>query len=779
MRQGFTSFLNFLGGESFSFRLLPDDPRSELQPRKFTLSLSDVMEEEVFLRLTLRNKEGYGVFVVVNEGGQDAKKIHTVRANFVDSDGIITLHDFDQNATIKPHLVVETSLNRFHAYWKTDCDVTRFTRTQEMLANFFHTDTSVTDLPRLMRVPGFINSKHPLPHLVQIVRYTTAAHTTVDLLRNAYGSSSTVIEDANQERHSNLHKLRTEGFNKGQRNKGMFSYAVYLFGKALSFQEVLSLVESMNKEKCTPPLEGKEIKQVVTSAQKTIIADQALKAFADAESIEDLVSITDEYELHIPEQTVKDIAHATMAETEMPSLDLPPNCIVTRVYDYLIATSFETTHELALAGALSYVGAIKGHTCRTYTNARSNLFILALAPSGTGKTEIKNRLFALSSAAGLKNFNIANPASEAGMLDALSINKRRFVAWDEFGLRLATITKSRNASSYESGIVTFLMEAFSAAGSVFYDRTRRVDAHKKRGTEAKSEIEIPYPHLSVFSISTPETFFKAVTLDQIDDGFIPRFIPVFSPPTIPQKLWRQVANKVDMRHWQSLAREIEGLYSMGTFPTEDDAFIPGEDVPVKMFADDAFELWANFQYNCRTRRNDRFTPIWLRAAEHAMKIALTICDNDTIGIHHTEWAIHFVTKSIEHFLGKSYSTVADNEESVLYLKLLAFIGKYDETGCLRRDIVSRFSRNRAFKDCLQSAIDSGAVEKFYKANNGKNKRGEWYRLSPLGREKAVEYMKTNAMAAPVVQVTEDDEREPTEPIDTQDPWGMMNQDIPF
>jgi len=111
--------------------------------------------------LTDLNQEGAGVFVTVNETdgrGRAATNIIRVRATFVDLDGAplepVLTH------TIPPSIVVESSPERWHAYWLTDdCPLPDFKVAQKRLASEFAGDPAVCDLSRVMRLPGFLHRK--------------------------------------------------------------------------------------------------------------------------------------------------------------------------------------------------------------------------------------------------------------------------------------------------------------------------------------------------------------------------------------------------------------------------------------------------------------------------------------------------------------------------------------------------------------------------------------------------------------------------------------------
>jgi len=126
-------------------------------------------------QLSRLNDRGAGVFVMVNEGdlqGRRAANVVAVRAAFVDLDGTpVTALDA---SPVPPHIVIESSPDRFHAYWRvTSCPVDSFTPLQKQLAERFGGDPKVCDLPRVMRLPGFYHRK-AAPFLTRIISCSDA-----------------------------------------------------------------------------------------------------------------------------------------------------------------------------------------------------------------------------------------------------------------------------------------------------------------------------------------------------------------------------------------------------------------------------------------------------------------------------------------------------------------------------------------------------------------------------------------------------------------------------
>jgi hypothetical protein len=121
----------------------------------FPGEMSALMQKE----LEKLNKRGAGIFFCVNEADGAGRKVANVtrtRAAFADLDGV----SIDVALPYKPTLIVESSPGKYHCYWiTTDLPIAAFTELQKNIARIFGSDPKVSDLPRVMRVPGFYHLK--------------------------------------------------------------------------------------------------------------------------------------------------------------------------------------------------------------------------------------------------------------------------------------------------------------------------------------------------------------------------------------------------------------------------------------------------------------------------------------------------------------------------------------------------------------------------------------------------------------------------------------------
>lgn len=110
-------------------------------------------------RLEALNQEGAGIFIMVNAGdlrGRRAENVVRVTAYFADLDGAPLLDEYP----LPPTAVVESSAGRYHLYWRlTDAPLETFGHVQKHVADLLGGDPKVHDLPRVMRLPGYLHAK--------------------------------------------------------------------------------------------------------------------------------------------------------------------------------------------------------------------------------------------------------------------------------------------------------------------------------------------------------------------------------------------------------------------------------------------------------------------------------------------------------------------------------------------------------------------------------------------------------------------------------------------
>ena len=152
------NFLDTLEREGkFTFQTFDDD--QSRNNKNLVRVLHGTLNKHAGTLITL-NQRGAGIFVTINKTnlmGRKTTDIVKVRAVFLDLDGS-PLEPVLSHYLV-PHIIVESSPSRWHVYWLCELPCEEFSAVQIGLAEKFNGDTSVNDLPRVMRLPGFYHLK--------------------------------------------------------------------------------------------------------------------------------------------------------------------------------------------------------------------------------------------------------------------------------------------------------------------------------------------------------------------------------------------------------------------------------------------------------------------------------------------------------------------------------------------------------------------------------------------------------------------------------------------
>lgn len=191
-------------------------------------------------KLTNLNNSGAGIFLMANAGdlkGRKAENVIAVRVAFIDLDG--TPLSVIDGAPISPHIIVETSAGHWQVCWLiSGCPLGQFSVVQRALANRFQGDPSVSDLPRVIRIPGFFHNKST-PFPVRLHKLTYAPSIPHSDFVHAFSIQTTVLNDVNTEVRQKMtedHRMtfsslrsssvcETQPNSPGQRNAKLFEYA--------------------------------------------------------------------------------------------------------------------------------------------------------------------------------------------------------------------------------------------------------------------------------------------------------------------------------------------------------------------------------------------------------------------------------------------------------------------------------------------------------------------------------------------------------------------------
>lgn len=370
--------------------------------------------------------------------------------------------------------------------------------------------------------------------------------------------------------------------------------------------------------------------------------------------------------------------------------------LVGEIADWITATAIRPQPVLSLAAAITFCGMMKGHRVRGHTNLRTNIMALALAPTSAGKEHPQQCIDRLAEAVGLGRHLMGRPTSGTGMLTG--INKASSVALmqiDEMGRYMSNIA-NKNSGGFQREITDYMVELFSAAGRTFRGR-------QYANEKINPQVILQQPHLCCLGSTVPERMQAACTGAEIVDGFLNRWL-VFSADGRPDK-------QKGIKFAPPPASLVDKIsYWLAQHPIERDNY--GTPLPSEMrFTPEAWNIYEAFDLEMTENLDAKPYPVnllYARAAEHAEKVAMVLCDDMVIGVQEIEAAISIVRQSclqLEAFAANI--TDSQHEADVVYV--LEVIKKWPNISRNQLTHRTRKLTQRQRGEILSQLVDAGSI----------------------------------------------------------------------
>ena len=414
--------------------------------------------------------------------------------------------------------------------------------------------------------------------------------------------------------------------------------------------------------------------------------------------------------------------------------------------------SYLPQQEVAIVATLALLSGIAGRSYRTPTGASLSQYYLLVAQTGSGKDAIHKLIPKVLRSIGIAQadrFAVSDRFVSAPALHRRILEKPGFLALHpEFGKRLKTIASPRAQGGHDQQFGEKLTEAF--------EKEYMEGVYKANPDHCISGVD--WPALSFLGETTPQTFYRALTLEMMEDGFYSRFLTVQVTSDRPASN-RSASLDLYGDAWESLHSLITKSISINDSPPLNPIEVGYVDsIPEKMLDD--FEKECTQLINYSNRRDDLFgAAVWNRAHLKALKIAslLAVSDNSDaplISRHHADWAIELVHRDARTFMEKVESgDVGDGDDvrqkKVMEICLKVLHGKikdknpklHPERVVTRRVLQSNTSRLAPFKnhpmkaskaldETIKALINSGALMAIdkYKAVEVYDEHGLCYRV---------------------------------------------------
>ncbi len=342
---------------------------------------------------------------------------------------------------------------------------------------------------------------------------------------------------------------------------------------------------------------------------------------------------------------------------------------VRQVMDFTLANAPYPNIGLAFCGAMALQSFLAGRKVCTPGDLRTNLYLLALASSGTGKEfprKVNSQiLFQIGMAGSLGD----KFASGEGIQDALVRTGRMLFQNDEMDGVLRQINLDRENS--RESIPNILLTLYTSAGDVY---PIRVKANQKEA------IHVDQPHLTLFGTATPQFFYESLSKRMLTNGFFARLNIIDvgrrgsgQSPGSARDLPDDILETA--RWWADFEPGTGNFMNFHPKP------LVVSSTPDATEAIDSLRRMTEDEYNKAEDAGDEVArTAWSRTCEHAKKLALIFACSENhvepiISLPAVEWSTEFAMHQTRRQLYLASVHVAENP---FHAECLKFIKRLTE-----------------------------------------------------------------------------------------------------
>ena len=179
--------------------------------------------------------------------------------------------------------------------------------------------------------------------------------------------------------------------------------------------------------------------------------------------------------------------------------------------DETMAHSHSPNRTLAFAGALAMLAHLSGRTFADISGTRTNLYIIALAPTGSGKESPRSANSKLARDLGISASVMENVASGEALEDELAKMPSLLLQSDEVAMLFGQM---RGQGRLSKALSARLRTLYTSSGGDYVLR--------KKANSPESAQPIANPHLTLFGTGVPEELLDGLTPQEIRNGLFGR-----------------------------------------------------------------------------------------------------------------------------------------------------------------------------------------------------------------------------------------------------------------
>lgn len=490
---------------------------------------------------------------------------------------------------------------------------------------------------------------------------------------------------------------------------------VLVTGFALGVEGARPVLQEWNQT-CQPPWSARELEHKLQQAAKAgsqdgnwgwMLVDEQTQLEQSAQPVSE--EELEGYEVYLGNLLGQAQAARTKGGFPKHLLEVPG--FVSEVADWITTQNHRKNRILSLLGAIALQCALLGSKYKDKSGNRTNLYMVGLAPSGSGKQAPQDCIEKILTAINASHLYGGKVSSDSALASDLIVSRSKLYIWDEFG-RFLMKTKAVVGGAHLHAVQEALLELWGKTGSTW---------KQKSYSDSKNNKEVSFPCCSFLGMTVSDSFWNGLEEGHLHDGFAARMLVVDSGPRAESQ------DKVETDPPKSILERAAWFYNLkpgGNLGSiNPDAII----VPETPSATEMFR--ALVRKSESAGQDESENAIWARCIEKAKRLAIIYaCSRDhlapVIDDQAAKWGIDFATYCTDQFLAIARDEIAsDDPAQQKWQKIRKIINAFTK----RKQLCSRSALLRACKwhakdldKILDTMNQAGVIEiKTVPASNGK------------------------------------------------------------
>lgn len=491
----------------------------------------------------------------------------------------------------------------------------------------------------------------------------------------------------------------------GQRNNTLASLAGAMRRVGMGEVEIYAALVAANENRCRPPLKEREVRKIAES-----IARYEPDGVA--------VAVT---ENHWEQDQALPLAEPGPEDPgPVPEELLRVPGFISEVMDLTLETAPYPNLVMAFVGAMALQAFLTGRKVRDPGDIRTNLYLLGLAQSASGKDWPRKMNTRILHAIGKEACLGERFASGEGIQDALLVTPNMLFQTDEIDGMLQSINKSKDAR-HES-IQSTLLTCYSSSNSV-------LPVRRKANQESAGAID--QPSLCLFGTAIPNHYYAALSERMLTNGFFARTITFESGPRangqrakiveLPERVL-ETAN-----YWNDFCPGKGNLETWHPIPA-----VVEHTANAERSLDDARARVEENYRQAEDKCDVVGTTVWGRVDEHIRKFALLFASSENpcdplINRAATEWSSRLLMHLTRRMLFMAWNHVAENPFHAECLKVIEKLRAVPDH-CLSHSVLLKRMKvdAKTFENLIKTLKEQGDIVPDSRPTAGRT--GMHYRL---------------------------------------------------